>query len=78
MGKEVPKKSEKIEGLEENLEKLEQVVSELEEGELNLQSSIDKFEEGIKLYKNCKEYLETAEKKISVLTDSLKEVEYKE
>ena len=58
---------------EGSLVKLESVVSLLEDGELSLDESIKKFEEGIKLYKGCRDLLEGAEKKIQVLTDSLKE-----
>ena len=61
---------------ETKLEKLEELVEKLESGELSLDDSIAQFEEGIKLYKSCKEILDSAEKKISILTDSLKEEEY--
>ena len=63
---------------EGTLDNLEQIVQGLEGGELSLDQSIKKFEEGIKLYKSCKTFLEDAEKKIQVLTDSLKEEEYTE
>ena len=63
---------------EKALTDLEGLVSELESGELALDDSIDKFEQGVKLYKNCKTLLGKAEKKISVLTDSLKEESYEE
>ena len=52
---------------EENVEQLEKIVQELEKGDLNLDESIKKFEEGIKLSKKCNEILEEAEKKITVL-----------
>lgn len=63
---------------ETSLEKLETLVTELESGQLSLDDSIKKFEEGIKLYKSCKSKLTEAEKKISILTDSLQEEEYQE
>ena len=63
---------------ESSLEKLENVVGSLESGDLSLDESIKKFEEGIKLYKGCKELLSEAESKIQVLTDSLTEEEYEE
>jgi exodeoxyribonuclease VII small subunit len=63
---------------ETSLNKLESIVNQLEEGEMNLDDSIKSFEQGIKLYKDCKVVLEKAEKKIQVLTDSLKEEEYSE
>ena len=52
---------------EENMENLEKIVAELEKGDLNLDESIKKFEEGMKISKQCNEYLENAEKKITVL-----------
>ena len=52
---------------EENIEQLEKVVQELEKGDLNLDDSIKKFEEGMNLSKKCNEILEEAEKKIIVL-----------
>lgn len=52
---------------EENIEQLEKIVQELEKGELNLDDSIKKFEEGMKLSKKCNEILESAEKRITIL-----------
>lgn len=68
-------KTNKTEGFEGNLEKLEQIVQELEGGKLNLESSLGKFEEGVSLYKDCKQTLSRAEKRIKILTDKLKEEE---
>ena len=52
---------------EENMESLEKTVQELENGNLNLEDSIKKFEEGINLSKKCNDILEEAEKRITVL-----------
>ena len=52
---------------EENMKKLEQIATELEKGDLDLDSSVAKFEEGMKLSKKCNEMLEKAEKKITML-----------
>ena len=52
---------------EENVEQLEKVVQELENGNLNLEDSIKKFEEGMAISKKCNEILEEGEKKITVL-----------
>ena len=54
---------------EDNMEKLEKIVTELENGELNLDDSISKFEEGIKISKECNKILEEAEKKITILLE---------
>lgn len=52
---------------EDIMKKLEIIANELEKGNLNLDESVKKFEEGIKLSKMCNEILEKAEKKITML-----------
>lgn len=52
---------------EESIEKLEKIASELEKGDLNLEESLTKFEEGMKISKQCNEMIENAEKKITIL-----------
>lgn len=52
---------------EESLKELETIALELENGNLNLDESIEKFEKGIKLSKVCTEKLDKAEKKINIL-----------
>ena len=54
---------------EEQIEQLEKIVGELEKGELSLEDSVVKFEEGIKISKECSKTLEKAEKKITILVD---------
>jgi exodeoxyribonuclease VII small subunit len=63
--------------LESSLEKLEKIVKELENGKMSLEESIGVFEEGISLYKKCKDAISGLEKKISVLNESLKEEDVK-
>jgi len=63
---------------ETSLKELEKIVRDLESGEINLDDSIKKFEEGIELYKNCRLTLNSAEKRIKILTDSLKEIDYQD
>ncbi|ATH09355.1 exodeoxyribonuclease VII small subunit [Halobacteriovorax marinus] len=63
---------------EESLNELEKLVQGLEDGDLSLDESLKKFEEGTKLYKFCKDELTKAEKKITKLSDSLKEVALEE
>ena len=53
---------------EKDLEKLEEIVGALEEGELSLDEALKRFEEGIKLAKRCEKALSEAEKKIEILT----------
>lgn len=52
---------------EETMKQLELIANELEKGDLPLDKSVAKFEEGMKLSKACVEMLEEAEKKISIL-----------
>jgi exodeoxyribonuclease VII small subunit len=63
---------------EASLKELEKIVRELESGDVNLDQSLKKFEQGIELYRDCRSTLENAEKKIKILSDSLKELDYKE
>lgn len=65
----------KTQTFETQLEKLEEIVGQLESGDLNLDDSLKKFEEGVKLFKSCKDKLSKAEKKIAVLNKSLNEEE---
>ena len=53
---------------EEALKKLEKIVADLEAGKLPLDESLKKYEEGIRLAQSCSKILETAQKKVEVLT----------
>ena len=50
------------------LGRLEQIVDQLEAGELPLETSLKVFEEGVALARRCAKYLEEAEKRIELLT----------
>lgn len=52
---------------EEQIEELENIIKELEAGKLNLDESVEKFEEGMKISKECSKMLESAERKITIL-----------
>ena len=54
---------------EELMKKLEGIVTELENGNLNLDESVKRFEEGMKIAKQCNTILENAEKKITILLE---------
>ena len=53
---------------EEAMETLENIVQELESGDLALEKAMQRFEEGIKLSKFCSDKLDETEKKITLLT----------
>jgi len=52
---------------EEALRRLEQIVEELEGGELSLEESLKQYEEGVALSTLCAKRLEEAKKKIELL-----------
>jgi exodeoxyribonuclease VII small subunit len=52
---------------EEAMQRLEEIVQGLEQGDLPLGDSLKVFEEGMKLAKFCSKELESAEKKVSLL-----------
>lgn len=54
---------------EEAIKKLDEIAKDLESGELSLDDSVEKFEEGMKLSKTCTKILNDAEKKINLLID---------
>ena len=61
---------------EESMEKLEEIANELEKNDLSLDESIKKIEEGMKISKHCKDIIDKAEKKITILVDG-KEDDFK-
>ncbi len=50
---------------EEKLKELENIVNELESGEINLDSSIEKYTQAMKLVKECDEKLKNVEEQIN-------------
>ncbi len=59
--------SENQTSFEVSLKKLEQVVSELEKGELSLEQQLKSFENGVALSRECMKRLEEMEKKVELL-----------
>jgi exodeoxyribonuclease VII small subunit len=55
---------------EESIKKLEEIIKELEDENISLEESMEKFEMGIKLSSNCLKKLNEAEGKIEELTRS--------
>ncbi len=52
---------------EDCLQRLEQIVGELEKGEIPLEKALGLFEDGIQLSNSCKQELEDAEGKVEIL-----------
>jgi len=61
------KNEEQPKSFEASLEALEQIVHELESGDLPLEKSLELFEDGIRLSRQCQERLNQAERRIEVL-----------
>lgn len=53
--------------LEESFEKLENIIDELQRGDMTLEESFKKYEEGMKLIKSCNASIDKVEKKLIVL-----------
>ena len=56
--------------LEKSLAELEELVEELESGDLPLEKAMKKFEDGIKLTRGCQTALKEAEQKVEILLQS--------
>lgn len=52
---------------EDALKRLEEIVKELEKGDLQLEAALMIFEEGVRLSKTCLEMLDNAEKRVEIL-----------
>ena len=57
----------KTASFEITLERLEKIVNDMENGDAELEKSLEMFEEGIKLVKFCSAKLEEAKKKVEIL-----------
>ena len=58
---------------EESMKDLELIVEKLEEGEQNLEKSLQLFEEGVEISKKLNDQLKNAEKKVNELMNISKE-----
>lgn len=61
------KKDSKTASFEMQLALLEKIVRELERGDLPLEKSLELFEQGVKLSRQCQERLNEAERRIEIL-----------
>ena len=55
---------------EDSLDQLEQLVTQIENGELSLDESLKVFEKGIQLTQHCQKTLSEAEQKVKILTEN--------
>jgi len=57
----------KEKNFESSLKELEQIVEQLETGDLPLEHSLELFEQGVKLSRDCQKRLDEAERKVELL-----------
>lgn len=57
----------KTPNFEQSLKELERLVESLEAGNLSLEDSLQAFENGVRITRDCQEALRTAEQKVSIL-----------
>jgi len=57
-------------GFEKSLEELEQLVRDLEHGELTLEQSLATFERGVGLTRDCQQALKSAEQRVEMLVQN--------
>lgn len=65
----------KTASFENSLQTLEQLVQQMDSGELSLEESLALFEKGIKLIRQCQDQLQTAEQKVQVLLENHDELQ---
>ena len=63
------KKTTKISNFEDDLEKLQSILDDIEADKLSLEDSIQKYKEGMELSKKCQEALDEAKQIIKLLED---------
>ena len=54
---------------EASLKQINEIVSQMETGDLSLEESLKAFEQGLKLTRTCQKALEKAEQKVEVLIE---------
>ena len=67
-------KKKSSDNFEDKLARLEEITTSLENTEIGLEDSIQLFEEGVKLSKECLSVLEKAELKVTTLKKDLNEI----
>ncbi len=55
---------------EQSVAQLEQIVAAIESGQIGLEDSLAKYEQGMELVKRCRTILDRAEKRIEQLTET--------
>jgi len=59
----------KLKDFEKSMQHLEKIVSQMESGDLGLEESLEQFEQGIRLAKNCQDTIANAELRVEQLIE---------
>lgn len=65
----MPRKKKTID-FEQSLQELESLVNQMEQGDLSLEESLQAFEKGVGLTRECQNILAEAEQKVQILVES--------
>lgn len=63
---------------EKSLDQLEELVEDMEHGDLTLEESLKAFEKGVKLTRDCQSALDQAEQKVQLLIEDNGEIHSEE
>ena len=74
MNNDIEVKSEEM-SFEAALARLEQIVKSVEDGSAPLDSSLELFEEGVKLVRSCNSKLDAARRRVTILSENGEETE---
>lgn len=72
----MPAKKTKKPDFETALKELENLLENMESGELSLEESLNAFEQGVKLTAQCQKALSEAEQKVKILTENNTETDF--
>lgn len=56
--------------LEDSFKKIEDLMSDMSDGEMSLEESFEKYKEGMELLKHCSDKIDNVEKQIKILSEA--------
>jgi exodeoxyribonuclease VII small subunit len=60
----------KLPDLESSIAEINTLIDQMEQGEISLEQSLERFERGIRLIKHCQKVLQEAEQKVQILINN--------
>lgn len=65
----MPQKAKKTFNFETSLKELDTIVTKMEQGDLDLEKSLQQFEQGVAIIRECQKALQKAEQKVQILVE---------